>query len=105
MPNYWIVGTETLGDIPDTMWMCNSTRYYVGTYGLAPFYGWMNYYNYTLRGQWRLQNGFWGCELMFEPDSEGPPLAPSYFTRVRAAVKGTTFGGAKLRVRGGVLWN
>jgi hypothetical protein len=97
---FWILGSDAFGDWPEgDKIKCNARRIEVATYGLVPFSGWTNYYNYVVKGNW--QNG--RCEELFEPAP--PPLANRYFVKVRSAVKVTTLFGFKQRAMGGVVFN
>ncbi|HYJ88992.1 MAG TPA: hypothetical protein VEW46_23200 [Pyrinomonadaceae bacterium] len=99
--NYWILGGD-VGPPPDNEIKCNAMRIEVATYGFVPSWGWTNHFNYVLTGQWKT-SPYPTCDYAATYEPGTIPLAKPYYSKVRSAVKVTTFLGLKQRAMAGIL--
>ena len=51
---------------PDDKILCEAMRIEVASYGLVPFFGWTNYYNYVVKGRWKT-SPYQVCEYYPDP--------------------------------------
>lgn len=103
-PPFWAVGAEADGEWPDTELGCKAIRIEVAIYGLVPFYGWVKHYQYTVRGKWESNYGYWRCGTVYIDAPPSPIPPPHYYYRVRVATKVTTFFGKKKKARAGIVF-